>query len=211
MKKYIALVLALICVLGLVGCTNKTSVENVEDTDTVVLEDATEWFKQRTTYYEIIYSEVCNNAVVFLTGTKNPGTDSYQLLQTFVVNKNDNGYEVTAMKDCYRSFSAGISAQVLVLDNLTVIFGDTGDSVYNLQNDSSIDVEFTQVNILIEGDETKSKGIKGNAPYLLVFSGALEVSDIEFVSSGLSIKYSDFYSDKLMDDVASYDVTNIFD
>lgn len=211
MKRLLALVLVLVCVLGLVGCANKEPVENVEDTDIAVLEDATEWFKQQTTRYEIIHGEVCNNAAIFLTGTKNPDTDSYQLLQTFVVNKNDNGYVVTAMKDCDRSFSAGISAQVLVSDGLTVVFGDTGDSVYNLENGNSIDVEFTKVNIFIESGETKSKEINGNAPYLLVFAGELEVSDIEFLSSELSVKYSDYYDKNLMDDTASYDVTNVFD
>ena len=91
MKKnsYMALHLALLMVIALVGCSagapNGTSDKSSSTTsDQPILQEAAEWFKEQTTYYEIISSEVCGDQIVFLTGSKNPGTDDYQNLQAFV-------------------------------------------------------------------------------------------------------------------------------
>ena len=84
-----AFLLALLVVVALVGCSagapNGTSDKTSGTTsDQTILQEATGWFKEQTTYYEIISSEVCGDQIVFLTGTKNPGTDDYQNLQAFV-------------------------------------------------------------------------------------------------------------------------------
>ena len=88
-NRYTSLLLALFMVAALVGCS--AGVQNVASdnpsgttTDQTILQEATGWFKEQTTYYEIISSEVCGDQIVFLTGTKNPGTDDYQNLQAFV-------------------------------------------------------------------------------------------------------------------------------
>lgn len=131
MKKnsYMALLLALLMVATLVGCSsgvqNGTSDKPSDTTSNqTILQEATEWFKEQTTYYEIISSEVCGEQIIFLTGTKNPGTDDYQNLQAFVVKQTDRDYEVAAMKDGERGVSAGFSAHVLATDALTIVFGD---------------------------------------------------------------------------------------
>lgn len=220
-KNGIPLLLGLLMLGALAGCALNAAADKNNDTlsseteiaaaNAAVLEEAATWFEQQTTRYEIICGEAHGDTVVFLTGTKNPGTDSYQLLQAFVVQKNDDGYAVTAMKDGYRSLSAGISAHVLATDNLTVVFGDTSDSVFDFINDRRLDVDFTEVNILLKDGEAEAREITGDAPYLLVFTDALDICDIEFVSSDLTVKYSFFYSEKLMDNAASYDVSNIFE
>ena len=127
MKKnsYMALLLALLMVATLVGCSsgvqNGTSDKPSDTTSNqTILQEATEWFKEQTTYYEIISSEVCGEQIIFLTGTKNPGTDDYQNLQAFVVKQTDGDYEVAAMKDGERGVSAGFSAHVLATDALTI-------------------------------------------------------------------------------------------
>ncbi len=217
-KKFIRLLLVLQLLVVVTGCsldavTNRdkeTVASNIAETSVATLEEATRWFQQQTTHYEIIRGEVHNDTVVFLTGTKNPGTDSYQLLQVFVVEKNDSVYAVTAMKDGERAMSAGISAHVLVADTLTVVFGDTGDSIFDFINDQRIAVDFTEVHILMKNNTTASRKITGNEPYLLVFTEEVEIFDIAFISSDLTIKYSTFYGDKLLEDTASYDVSNLF-
>ena len=114
-NSYMALLLAQLMVIALVGCSagvpNGTSDKSSSTTsDQTILQESAEWFKEQTTYYEIISSEVCGGQIVFLTGTKNPGTDDYQNLQAFVVKQTDGTYEVTAMKDGERGVSAGFSA-----------------------------------------------------------------------------------------------------
>ena len=181
------------------------------DNNAAILQDATAWFEQQTTRHEIICGEVHDDFVVFLTGTKNPGTDSYQLLQAFVVQKKNDSFTVAAMNDGYCSISAGVSAYVLATENLTVIYGDTRDSVFDFVNDRRIGVDFTEVNILLRNGEAETRKIAGNAPYLLVIAEAVAVADIEFVSADLTVSYSTFYSTDLMDHAVSYDVSAVFE
>ena len=211
-----AFLLALLVVVALVGCSagapNGTSDKTSGTTsDQTILQEATGWFKEQTTYYEIISSEVCGDQIVFLTGTKNPGTDDYQNLQAFVVKQADGAYEVTAMKDGQRGVSAGFSAHVLTTGTLTIVFGDTSDSVYDFPNDRRLDVDFTKINILLAQGETRTEEIVGNAPYLLVFDEVLEIADLEFIDAELSVKYSTFFSENLMESATSDDISNIFE
>lgn len=217
MKKnsYMALLLVLLMVATLVGCSAGAPIGTSDKpsgstSNQTILQDATEWFKQQTTYYEIISSEVSGEQIVFLTGTKNPGTDDYQNLQAFVVKQTDGVYEVTAMKDGERDVSAGFSAHVLATDALTILFGDTSSSVYDFPNDRRLDVDFTIINILLAQGETRAEEITGNAPYLLVFDEVLDIVDLEFVDTELSVKYSTFYSEDLMENAVSDDISGIF-
>ena len=217
MKKnsYMALLLALLMVATLVGCSsgvqNGTSDKPSDTTSNqTILQEATEWFKEQTTYYEIISSEVCGEQIIFMIGTKNPGTDDYQNLQAFVVKQTDRDYEVAAMKDGERGVSAGFSAHVLATDALTIVFGDTSDSVYDFPNDRRLDVDFTKINIVLAQGEARAEEIAGNAPYLLVFDEMLEIADLEFVDAELNVKYSTFYSENLMENATSDDISSIF-
>lgn len=207
MKAWFLVALQILVVLT--GCSLHAG-ENSENKSVAILDEAKHWFQQQTTHYEIIQGEVHDDTVVFLTGTKNPGTNSYQMLQVFVVQKQADGYAVTAIKDGERAMSAGISAHVLVTDMLTIVFGDTGDSIFDFINDRRIAVDFTAVNVLMKNNTTVSRNIIGNQPYLLVFTEEMEIVDLAFVSSDLTVKYSNFYGDKLLKDTASYDVSAIF-
>ena len=128
-----------------------------------------------------------------------------------VVKQADGAYEVTAMKDGERGVSAGFSAHVLTTDTLTIVFGDTSDSVYDFPNDRRLDVDFTKINILLAQGETRTEEIVGNAPYLLVFDEVLEIADLEFIDAELSVKYSTFFSKNLMESATSDDISNIFE
>ena len=207
-RRKIAITLLLSLLLVILSACNSS---DAAKSDASILEEATAWFEEQTSHYEIICGEAHGDSVVFLTGTKNPGTDSYQLLQAFVVKKNNVGFTVTAMKDGERAISAGIAAYVLEANDLTIVFGDTGDSVFDFINDCRLEANFTSVNILYENGEAAAKEITGNAPYLLVFTDAVEIADIEFVSPELTVKYSSFFGDVPMNDTASYDVSNIFE
>lgn len=218
MKKnsYTVLLAALLMVAALVGCSNGAANGGSDRpsntiSNQTILQEATGWFKKQTNYYEIISSKVCGNQIVFLTGTQNPGTDDYQNLQAFVVKPTNETYEVTAMKDGESGVSAGFSAHVLATDTLTIVFGDTSDSVYDFPNDRRVDVDFTKINIVLAQGETRTEEIAGNAPYLLVFDEVLEIVDLEFIDTELSVKYSTFFSENLMENAASCDISSIFE
>ena len=90
------------------------------------------------------------------------------------------------------------------------MFGDTSDSVYDFPNDRRLDVDFTKINIVLAQGEARAEEIAGNAPYLLVFDEMLEIADLEFVDAELNVKYSTFYSENLMENATSDDISSIF-
>lgn len=203
-----AAVCVMLCIAICIGCTFTAGKKAAKSAAN--LEEAKSWFAQQTSNYEIICGEAVDDAVVLLTGTKNPGTNNYQMLQTFVVSKGKDGYSVTAMKDGERAMSAGIAAHVLIADGLTIVFGDTGDSIFDFANDRRLNADFAKIRLLLKNGKTENREITGNAPYLLVFADILEIADIEFISAQLTTKYSAFFGENLMDNTASYDISNIF-
>ncbi len=190
------------------GCA---SVYKPDDRDDIFRE-ATAWFESQTSRYEIITGEEVDGRVVFLTGTKNPGTDDYQFLQAFVVDKTKtDGFEVSAWSDGQRGVSAGFSTYVLDSGDLTIIFGDTTDSIFDFVNARRIDVEFTEARVSFADRKNETLKITGNAPYILVIEGGYQVQDVEFISGDLIVKYSDFYSDDLMENSETLDTSHVFE
>ena len=131
-KKYIAVLLCALLFCGLIGCASTEPTQNSTDGSASLLQEATNWFESQTSKYEILSAEAVNDSAIFLTGTKNPDTDEYQLLQVFIVDRTDNSFEVSAWKGAERGLAAGFSVHVLATDSLTVVFGDTFDSIFDL-------------------------------------------------------------------------------
>ena len=100
---------------------------------------------------------------------------------------------------------------MLATDSLTIVFGDTSDSGYDFPNDRRLDVDFTKINIVLAQDETRTEEIAGNAPYLLMFDEVLEITDLEFIDAKMSVKYSTFFSETLMENAASCGISSVFE
>ena len=81
-KKYIAVLLCALLFCGLIGCASTEPTQNSTDGSASLLQEATNWFESQTSKYEILSAEAVNDSAIFLTGTKNPDTDEYQLLWT---------------------------------------------------------------------------------------------------------------------------------
>ena len=116
-KKYIAVLLCAVLFCGLMGCASTEAPQNSANGSASLLQEATNWFESQTSKYEILSAEAINDSAIFLTGTKNPGTDEYQLLQVFIVDKTDNSFEVSAWKDTERGLAAGF---LFMFSQLTV-------------------------------------------------------------------------------------------
>ena len=80
-----------VCVIvcGLIGCASTEPTQNSTDGSASLLQEATNWFESQTSKYEILSAEAVNDSAIFLTGTKNPDTDEYQLLQVFIVDRTE--------------------------------------------------------------------------------------------------------------------------
>lgn len=126
------------------------------------------------------------------------------------MDKTDNSFEVSAWKDTERGLAAGFSVHVLATDSLTVVFGDTFDSILDFINDKRIDVAFTEARIVFADGESETRSITGNTPYVFAFDGVRAVKDVEFISGDLTIKYSDFFSEDLMEASETLDTADLF-
>ena len=93
---------------------------------------------------------------------------------------------------------------------MTVVFGDTFDSIFDFINDKRIDVTFTEARIVFADGESETRSITGNTPYVFAFEGVRAVKDVEFISGDLTIKYSDFFSEDLMEASETLDTADLF-
>ena len=80
-KEYIAVLLCAVLFCGLMGCASTEAPQNSANGSASLLQEATNWFESQTSKYEILSAEAINDSAIFLTGTKNPGTDEYHALQ----------------------------------------------------------------------------------------------------------------------------------
>ena len=90
------------------------------------------------------------------------------------------------------------------------MFGDTFDSIFDFINDKRIDVTFTEARIVFADGESEPRSITGNTPYVFAFDGVRAVKDVEFISGDLTIKYSDFFSEDLMEASETLDTADLF-
>ncbi len=159
--------------------------------------NAVDWFNSQTNEYEVLDGEVCGESggnVVLLTTIRDPVTGNYKFLQVFVLEPRSEGYEVTAWRDAQYGDPAGFTANVLSTDELTVVFGDADNW------------PFTQAKVIFDDGLFETRPIGGYQPYVIIFEGKKNVTDIAFDVDGSEVKYSDYFGENLMDDSASADI-----
>lgn len=207
----------LVCIWAIgmpAGCSGSSTPSSKETADAELLQAAATWFESTQAAaawfesegveYKIFTSRVCGDRVVFVTGTQNPGTDAYQNIQAFIVEKSGDTFKIVASKDGERGGSGGFIVHVLATDDLTVVFGNVGTRIFDFRNDREIDAAFTKIQIqLADGKNEEQELEKGEGDYLVVLSGKQRVKDVAFISNDLTVKYSEFYSDDLMENAGS--------
>ena len=90
------------------------------------------------------------------------------------------------------------------------VFSDTFDSIFDFINDKRIDVTFTEARIVFADGESETRSITGNTPYVFALNGVRAVKDVEFISDDLAVKYSDFFSEDLMEASETLDTADLF-
>ena len=192
MKKLSLLVLAL---LFLVGCQAKPVADG-----TVSAADAVrEWFTAEEPNYDIVSIDTIKDGeYVLLTTFTPPGVEKgYTMVRAYIVGTDGEGYTVEALEDAYGPGSIGFSAEVLSTEDVTVLFGDIGSSVYDPTTDTRRDVTFTEVTAKLADGEEVSASIQNDMPYLLILDAGGEVSDAAFRTEDGEFLYSACYGKPL--------------
>lgn len=155
----------------------------------------TAWLEENYPDHTVLSTQPIQEKVVLLAGVTNPGAEGYQMLRAYVL---DGAQNILAVSDGEPNFSAGLSAHGMTDGAITVLFGDTDDSVFDYRNDRRIPVNFTEVQVTLENGQTETFPITGDAPYLVVMEGVRQIKDVAFISGEDAFLYSDFYSAPVM-------------
>ena len=192
MKKLSLLVLAL---LFLVGCQAKPVADGTDSAADAVRE----WFTAEEPNYDIVSIDTIKDGeYVLLTTFTPPGVEKgYTMVRAYIVGTDGEGYTVEALEDAYGPGSIGFSAEVLSTEDVTVLFGDIGSSVYDPTTDTRRDVTFTEVTAKLADGEEVSASIQNDMPYLLILDAGGEVSDAAFRTEDGEFLYSACYGKPL--------------
>ena len=157
----------------------------------------TAWLENQYPDHTVLSSWSDGALTVLLAGVTNPGAEGYQMLKTYVV-QNGNSPAILAEKEGEPNLSVGFSAHVLMAEGMTILFGDTADSLFDYQNDARIHMNFTSVQVILANEQKENYPITGDSPYLVVMNGEKQIEKLIFLSNKGGYIYSDFYSRPLI-------------
>ena len=152
-----------------------------------------QWLENQYPDHTVLSSWSEGEISVLLAGITNPGAEGYQILKTYVI-KNGDFPTVLAEKSGEPNISVGFSAHILTAEGLTILFGDTADSIFDYQNDARIQMNFTSVQVIQADKQSENYPITGDRPYLVVMEGEKKIESVLFLSNKGGFRYSDFYS-----------------
>ena len=98
--------------------------------------------------------------------------------------------------------SAGFSAAVLSTDSMTVLFGDLTDRIFDFVNGQRLPSDFTQVTIILRDGTELVQALTSAEDYVFPLEPGLDIADVVFHGDQLTVRYSDFFSQDLMEDSA---------
>ena len=182
----LALAVLLLAVLLLAGCQAKPAADDTDSEGDAVRA----WFTAEEPNYDLVrIAPVKDGAYVLLTTFTPPGVEEgYTMVRAYIVTADGD-----ALEDAYGPGSIGFSAEVLATEEVTVLFGDIGSSVYDPAADTRRDVTFTEVTAKLADGEAVSAPIQNGAPYLLLLDAGAEVSDAAFRTEDGEFLYSACY------------------
>lgn len=171
--------------------------------DSGMLERGSAWLAD--TYGEdcvLLQSTAYGEQPVLLAGNRNPGTEAFGSLEVFVLEEAEDGFTLLASKEGDMGISAGFSAAVLSTDRMTVLFGDLTDSIFDFVNNQRLPADFTQVTIVLRDGTELVRALTSAEDYVLALEPGLDIAEVIFGGGVLTVRYSDFFGQDLMEDSA---------
>lgn len=149
--------------------------------------------------YAVLDRAEHRDAYILLTGDKHPEVEGlYTSFCVFIIQKDADTYSITATKTAQPALSAGFSAAVLSSEDMTIVFGDISDGVYDFRLDKIIKTEFLEACIIYDKGKEEVIPIYNLTPYMFIFDDTVKVEDIKYCSKDVVASYSEYFSDNLM-------------
>jgi len=191
----ILIYLSVFSLLFISGCVSQE-----KDNDTGLVR-AEEWLAAQSNRYDILTSETHNDLHIILAAEKHPEVEGlHNGLLVFVIRENGTDYSVLAAKTAEMTIAGGFTSAVLATNDMTIIFGDVSDGVYDVSAEAIVPVEFSKATVIYDEGKEESVVLSNNKPYMLVINEDIEVKDIKYSVGETEIMYSDYFSAALMND-----------
>ena len=203
-SRILCFLLSLLMTLGLVGCASPG--DNSPPPPSVggdSLELASAWLSD--TYGQdcvLLQSAAYGDELVLLAGNRNPDTEAFGSLEVFVLENGEDGFVLLASKEGDMGISAGFSAAVLATDSVTVLFGDLTDSIFDFVSGQRLPADFTQVTVELRDGGTLDLPLTSAEDYVFPLEPGLDIADVVFHGGELTVRYSDFFGQDLMESSA---------
>ena len=198
-----SLLVTVLLALTLASCAAPSVPSPTPSADSGMLERAGAWLAD--TYGEdcvLFQSTAYGEQPVLLAGNRNPGTEAFGSLEVFVLEEAADGFTLLASKVGDMGISAGFSAAVLSTDSMTVLFGDLTDSIFDFVNAQCLPADFTQVTIVLRDGTELVQALTSSENYVFALEPGLDIADVIFGGGALTVRYSDFFDQDLMEDSA---------
>ena len=147
----------------------------------------------------LLQSAAYGEQLVLLAGNRNPDTEAFGSLEVFVLEEGEDGFVLLASKEGDMGISAGFSVGVLATDRITVLYGDLTDSIFDFVNGQRLPADFTQVTVELKDGSTLDLTLTSAEDYVFPLDPGLDIADVVFHGGKLTVRYSDFFSQDLME------------
>lgn len=178
-------------ILTLTSCADQENNDKKPQDDTELVQ-AEEWFVSQYSRYAVLDRAEHSDAYILLTGDKHPEVEGlYTSFCVFIIQKDADTYSITATKTAQPALSAGFSAAVLSSEDMTIVFGDISDGVYDFRLDKIIKTEFLEACIIYDKGKEEVIPIYNLTPYMFIFDDTVKVEDIKYCSKDVVASYSE--------------------
>lgn len=186
--RIVILFASVILLIGLVCCSHQQP-DADDPTDRLSIE---RWFSE-TEGEDILAIETNKNLCAIVSGTKNPGAEKYTGIKLSLVRMENMQYSIIEQMEGEYITSVGFTVMLCRYDDIRVMFGAVGDSVFDFKNDDRLPMNFSELVIFMDTEEKVVSELSNNTAFIAFLPNESKITEIEFVGEEYIIKYSDFY------------------
>lgn len=193
MDKVKRIMILILFLMALTGCRKESISNKVPD-----LDEALTWFVKYESDYNVLDIQSYDEGkYILLTVFVPAGVEDYTMVRVYVINEVEGNYRIEALKDAYRAGGAGFTAELLTLEDMAILFGDIGDTIYNFDIDAIENIDFYEVTVEMSDGGEVLIPVEKNSPYICIMDVDVEVVDVVYKAENGEIRYSDYYSGPL--------------
>lgn len=191
MKSMVAIALM---ISMLTGCTNYRLDVNSDDSrinehDTAQVE---QWFTEQVAE-EILTLNANKDVFAILSGDKNPGAEQYIGVKLSLIRKTNDHYTIEKEVEGDYITPVGFTVSSCQYEDMAVLFGTVGDSIYDFKNNQRQPVNITEVKVHLDNGDIVSNTLSELGAFVVFLPADAIAIELEFVGDSETIRYSDFY------------------